>query len=201
MKATDDGSYIEEFEVEYRVNLETSNYVRVNKRFKVEGFPNNSTKNLAIVSLGNLPSLMEIRIIVKKYVNWPAMRFDILYEGTNYLAFLENAAKYKSQLIDSATPTIPSAQGTWTTISHPGLWQVGTLISSGTAKGFETFNLTSRNGWKSSTNSTPVYAGLLFTSLRNVTGVKISNGTNTDVINFAIEYSIDETSNFLPVPL
>jgi hypothetical protein len=34
---------------------------------------------------------MEIRIYLKKWIKWPAMRFEILYHDPNYIAFLKAA--------------------------------------------------------------------------------------------------------------
>lgn len=169
----------------------------MNSTYKVGTF----TNGIASVKLGKLPNLMEIRIVVKKFVNWPAMRFEILYTDNNYLAFLENAIKYKDQLREESI-SMPGVPGTWKSISDPGLWQVGKLVSSGTEKGYENFTLKSSSGWKSSTNNTKVYAGLKFNASKNIVGLKISNGTNVDVIDFSVEASQTLTNQtFTKVPL
>lgn len=172
IRPTDDGSYPTDFDVEYRDDLINSTYKKLNSEpYKLTNFTNNGISVFKIAPT----RVMDVRIIVRKYNRWPAMRFELVYTDPSYVAFLEAAKKIKDDLKGKVTEDPDTSVG-----------KDGTPTSSGSAPGFE--NPTSPDGWKSKENKENVYVGLKYKTPIDVSGVKVSDGTQGDVKSFTIQY-------------
>lgn len=88
---TESGEYPTSVEIQYSEDFKS--YKSLEKAFDVV-FGENGVAKISIPEI----KCVEIRIVVKKFVKWPAFRFEILYMDAKYQMFLEAAKKMKEKV-------------------------------------------------------------------------------------------------------
>jgi hypothetical protein len=180
IRPTDDGSFPTEVDIEYREALTDPSYKKLTSSpVKITNF---SSNGIATIPINNI-RVSEVKIIVKSYNKWPAMRFEITYTDPSYLVYLEAAKKIKNELRSRSVAD-----------RDEPVTEKGAPTSSGSLLGFE--DPTSPKGWKGSINK-PGYVGIKFPSFALLSGIRVINPNNGDVENFTVAYFDPNSHNIV----
>lgn len=177
LRPTDDGSYISEFQVEYREDLNNETFRRLNQTFVVN-LSNADPNGVISFKLNNIRAT-EVRLIVKKFVKWPTTRLEVTYSDPAYKIYLEAGEKLKEELRKKSVedPDLPI------NIDNE------TIVQTSFQPGFESPSV-SGDGWKSAVNqSGAIYVGVKFRNPTDVSGVRVISPTGKDVTGFYVRYA------------